>query len=84
MDVVNDSVFEPEKQPIIYEDNTMQNDSEQINSSTIVKDNESVVTSGGNSDEQSTKLNSEGKNSSSASYGNTQPSPAQQVKRTRT
>ena len=42
----------------------------------MVKDNESVVTSGGNSDEQSTKLNSEGKNSSSASYGNTQPSPA--------
>ena len=42
----------------------------------MVKDDESVATSGGNnSDGQSTKLNSEGKNSSSASYGTTQPSP---------
>jgi hypothetical protein len=72
-----ESIFEPEKQPIIEGGEVLEtgDGSSQINSSTIVKDNESVTT-GGNSDELSTKINSEGKNSSSASYGNTQPSPA--------
>ena len=39
-----DSIFEPERQPIIDEDNVLGNTEIQINSHAIIKDNESVIT----------------------------------------